>query len=148
MKRLILGMLALLLLSGIVIVGNSVFQAWRYYDIEGSIHAQFYPLISALDRYCAKNRNAPAKLDDLIPEYIDEVPSFGRVAEIRYHSEPDEPRWRLTLVSRATGELRYYIAETGIPLSEHEKQDLVLEYHSRWSVLEPEQAGVGNRRGR
>ena len=140
MKRAIFGTLGVLLLAIVGIVGYSVIQSLRYYDIEGSIHAEFYPLIPALDRYCEKNRKAPETLNDLVPEYLNEIPSLRRVSDIRYRSEPNEPRWRLTLVSQATGDLRYYIAETGIPLSELEKKEVVLQYHSRWSVLEPKPA--------
>jgi hypothetical protein len=143
MKRAIIGTLGFILFAIVGIVGYFVIQPLRYYHIEGSIHAEFYPLIPALDGYCDVNRKAPEKLEDLVPEYLNELPSLGKVSEIRYRYEPKEPRWRLTLVSEATGDLRYYIAETGIPLSELEKKDLVLRYHSRWSVLEPKLAEDG-----
>lgn len=102
----------------VCIVVYSVAKAWRNFSIEDSIHAEFYPLISALDQFCDKNHRAPETLNDLVPEYLNEIPSLRRVSEVRYRSEPNEPRWRLTLVSQATGDLRYYIADAGIPLSE------------------------------
>ncbi len=140
MKRTILGTVGVLLLAVVAFVAYSFTQSLRYYDIEGSIHAKFYPLIPALDRYCDVNRRAPEKLDDLVPEYLDEIPSLDRVSDVRYTNDQGKPHWRLTLESLATGDRRLYIAERGIPLSEVEKEDLVLQYHSRWNVLEPKDA--------
>ena len=145
MKRAILGTVLALLLAVVAFVAYSITQSLHYYDIEGSIHAAFYPLIPALDRYSEEHQKAPDELDDLVPDYLDEIPALGRVSDVRYTHEQGKPHWRLTLESLATGDKRLYIAESGMPLSEDEKRDLVLQYHSRWNVLEPKQAeqGVG-----
>lgn len=137
MKRAIFGTLAVLLLAVVGIIGYSILKSLRYYEIERSIHAEFYPLILALDRYCDDNRKSPDKLEDLLPKYLDKIPSLGRVSAVHYTNGSGRPHWRLTLESLATGQRRLHIAESGMPLSEVEKKDLVQQYHSRWNVLEP-----------
>jgi hypothetical protein len=80
---------------------------------------------------------APPDLTDLSPKYIGGMPSSRFVSEVLYAHADGEQRWRLTLVSTATGKRRYYIAERGMPLSGAEKKQRKVRYHGTWSVIEP-----------
>jgi hypothetical protein len=137
-KRRVIKATYLLLACGVCarafVVGRTV---WTF-GVEDKIHAAFYPVIRALDHYSKEHGNPPEGLNVLCPEYLEEVPSSMLVSEVRYQRLPNKHGWRLILESRATGNHRLYIAEDGMPLSDKESRDVVLHYHHRWFVREPQ----------
>ena len=122
-----------------VVIGPTALRAFLTFGYEDAIHSDYFPVIAALDRYCADKGHAPGSLDALVPDYLEALPTLTkRITDIQLRSSPLEPNWRLTLTSNATGTLRHYIAESGMPLNEQEQSEVVLQYHDRWYVLEPE----------
>jgi hypothetical protein len=128
----------------ILLVSVALFAAFAFgrplwkFSVEDRIHSTFYPVVRALKRHSEKHGNAPERLQDLCPDYLDAIPSSFLVGEVDYDTTERREGWRLTLSSRATGNRRFYIAQEGMTLSETEKRDVVLRYHSCWSIREPQ----------
>ena len=111
-------------------------KAWRTFVVEDSIHGTFYPVVIAIHKYKEDKGHPPAKLEDLCPDYLAEIPESKHISSTSLIVVFND-HWRLLLVSESLKKKRHYIAEDGLPLTEYEKKTLVSRYHDIWSVLEP-----------
>lgn len=138
MFKRVIKVLVLVLAFVIVAVLYIGLQHARDIAVEGSIHGSFYPVASALDKYCEDHEEAPEDLQELVPKYLKTIPENNYVSDVQYITNIGDSKWLLRLTSNSTGELRYYIIHDKLDAPPAELEGRVIkQYHSRWHVMEP-----------
>lgn len=89
-----LGVLALLVPVLYVLAVNAALKAHAKEDriVFGSMRVQ-----EAINNYVEKHGSTPRKLEDLIPEFIESIPSIPEISKVDYHLSADGKEWTLDL---------------------------------------------------
>lgn len=88
---------------------------------EDAITHSGHTIVSAITEYEKENGSAPGLLSDLIPEYLDAIPSIPEVDRIEYDSNQDQDVWVLRLYSSTFREPREFLYRSDFTLTEEEE---------------------------
>jgi hypothetical protein len=134
-KKILLGIL-LFILVGVMCFAWILYEAVHRWGVEGRIHGTFFPVVHALFEY-EDATGAPAKsLQDLIPKYLDAIPTCSIADSVSYRLLDNGKDWELAIRSTALRKPRVYVHRSNKSFTPEEEKKIVLHYHGVWYVLE------------
>src|SRR6266849_3748929 len=101
----ILGAFAL----GVAWFAHDFYRAWHRFASEDRISGGLHPVTVALDEFHTDTGSLPTNLTQLVPRYIQQLPTAPVADSIDYRVLPDGTNWQLTVRSRITGAPRVFV---------------------------------------
>ena len=128
---------ALLLLGlGIGLFAYSFFTALHRFRVEDRIHACYTPVALALMAYQETSDGPASALQDLIPEFVKELPKSPLADSVDYRVFENGEEWELAIHSTTLRKPRVYSCRSNGEYTAEEQSKIVLRYHGLWCVLE------------
>jgi hypothetical protein len=127
-KRIIIGIAAILVVAAVTIAWG-FFSALRTFGIEDRIHGAFFPASIAIERFAETNGVPPKTLDDLVPTFLDHIPTSPFVDKIEYRVVGGT-NWIMNAHSTALKPARVYSWRSDRNLTQQEKEKLLKEIHN------------------
>ena len=134
-KRSIFILVAVVVVVAVAVFAVSFYRRIHAFAVEDQIHGTFYPVANALFGF-EHDHNSPAtNLTQLVPGYIDQLPSSRFADSLDYSVIDGGKAWQLSIHSRALAEPRIYFCRSTQKFTADEEQRVLLRYHAVWTVL-------------
>ncbi len=127
-KRIIL-VIAAIVVAAAATVAWGFFSALRTFGIEDRIHGAFFPASIAIERFAGTNGVPPKTLDDLVPSFLDRIPTSPLVDKIEYRVV-DGTNWIMNAHSTALKPARVYSWRSDWSFTEKERGKLLKQFHN------------------
>lgn len=112
----------------------SFFVAWHRFASEERICGAFHPVIRALEDFREKIGVPPTNLTQLVPEYLQKIPTAPVADSIEYRVLADGTNWQLSVRSRVRGAPELYVQRLYRDYSAEEQRQSVTGFHG-WLVF-------------
>jgi len=107
MKKKLIAICCLAIVTIIAFVGYMVHGLSRLAAEDRIPHA-YFPVINAIGDYCETNHVAPTRLEDLVPQFLSELPSNTMSEAVSYQKMDDGTNWTLGITAKIRQERWIY----------------------------------------
>ena len=112
------------------------FVAWQRFAAEERICGAFHPVFFALDKFHGDTGSLPTNLVQLLPKYLEQIPTVPVADSIDYRILPDGTNWQISVQSRITGTPRIFLQRSTQKFTAEEQRQSVTGFHG-WLVFRP-----------
>ena len=119
----------------VVLVSFYVYTNFKKFKQEEVVYETFSPMVEAIYKYQEDYGRSPSSLTDLIPKYINKIPSSDLIKTFVYMPMKNNKCWELKLYDKRHPRLIYMIRSDN-EYSPSEQEHILKQFHSIWTLLE------------
>jgi hypothetical protein len=126
--------------SGVVAVGlafeagRSFNTAWHRFQVEDNITFSYRPIVHALEDYERDHGAIATNITQLVPRYLQALPSSRYAESIEYRALANGPLWEIRVFSRSTKPPRLYVYRAKGEFSAEEREKMHDMVHG-WAIF-------------
>lgn len=115
-------------------VAYQIYDRLQWFCLEDNVVDTYFEVTNAVFKYCDDKKTPPANLQELIPQYIKEIPKMQNVESCVYTVDQKSGEWRVTLqVERKRTEREFIFSSDG-ELTPEEQKRIYTGCHG-WVIL-------------
>jgi hypothetical protein len=114
---------------GVAWFAHGFYRAWLRFASEDRISGGLHPVMVALGEFHTDTGSLPTNLTQLVPRYVQQLPTAPVADSIDYRVSPDGTNWQLTVRSRITGAPRVFVQRSSTEFTAAEEAPVVTIFH-------------------
>jgi len=127
------------MLAALFIFGGGLFvhgfvKTWQRFANEERICGAFGPVITGLENFQTQTGSLPTNLVQLVPQFVQQIPTSPIAESIDYRILPDGTSWQLSVRSRVRGPRELFMRRSSNEFTEEERRQSVAGFHG-WLVF-------------